>query len=102
MKMLVSTFAFHVIIAFTVNAVLHLNDDDVLSFENDERRSIDDDCHDDDCFDESEAIDADIQKFIDRVIDFHCEIEFDRHDVVRLSIMFSILLVFRVEIEMKV
>ncbi len=30
------------------------------------------------------------------------EIEFDKHNVVRLSIMFSIFLVFRVEIEMKV
>jgi hypothetical protein len=33
---------------------------------------------------------------------FSFEIEFDRHDVVRLSIMLSILLVFRVEIEMKI
>jgi hypothetical protein len=48
MKMLVSTLALYVIIAFTVSAVLHLNDDDVLDFENDERRDIDDDCHDHD------------------------------------------------------
>jgi hypothetical protein len=85
-----------------MNAVLHLNDDDVLDLENDERKNIDDDCHDHDWFDENKTIDADIQKFIDRVIDLHCEIEFDKHDVVRLNIMFSILLVFRVEIEMKV
>ncbi len=85
-----------------MSAVLHLNDDDVLDFEDDERRSIDDDCHDHDWFDEDEAIDADIQKSIDRVINSHCEIEFDKHDVVRLGIVLSILLVFRVEIEMKV
>jgi hypothetical protein len=48
MKMLVSTFVFHVMIAFTMSAVLHLNDDDVLDFENDERKNIDDDYHDHD------------------------------------------------------
>jgi hypothetical protein len=85
-----------------MSAMLHLNDDNVLDLENDERKDIDDDCHDHDWFNENEAIDADIQKFIDRVIDSHCEIEFDRHNVVRLSIMLSILLVFRVKIEMKV
>jgi hypothetical protein len=85
-----------------MNAMLHLNDDDVFNLENDEWKNIDDDCHDHDWFDENETINANIQKFIDRVIDFHCEIEFDKHDVVRLSIMLSILLVFRVEIEMKV
>jgi hypothetical protein len=31
-----------------MNAVLHLNDDDVLDLENDERKNIDDDCHDHD------------------------------------------------------
>jgi hypothetical protein len=85
-----------------MNAMLHLNDDDVLDFEDNERKNIDDDCHDHDWFDENEAIDADVQKFIDRVIDSHCEIEFDRHDFVRLNIVLSILLVFRVKIEMKV
>ncbi len=85
-----------------MSAVFYLNDDDVLNFENDERRDIDDDCHDDDWFDESETIKTNIQKFIDRVIDFYCEIEYDKHNVVRLNIMLSILLVFRVEIEMKV
>jgi uncharacterized protein (DUF924 family) len=83
-----------------MSAMLHLNNDDVL--ENDEWKDIDDDCHDYDWFDENEAIDADIQKSIDDVIDLHCEIEFDEYDIVRLSIMLSILLVFRVEIEMKV
>jgi hypothetical protein len=85
-----------------MSAMLHLNDDDIFDLESDERKNIDDDCHDHDWFDENKAIDANIQKFIDRVIDFHCEIEFDKHNVVRLSIMLSILLVFRVEIEMKV
>jgi hypothetical protein len=85
-----------------MNAMFYLNDDDVFDFENDERKNIDDDYHNHDWFDENETIDANIQKFIDRVIDFHCEIEFDKHDVVRLRIMLSILLVFRVEIEMKV
>jgi hypothetical protein len=56
--MLVSTFVLHVIITFTMNAMLHLNDDNVLDFENDERRNIDDDCHDHDWFDENETIDA--------------------------------------------
>jgi hypothetical protein len=100
--MFISTFALHVIIALTINATLHLNDDDILDFENDKRRNINNDCYDHDWFDENKTINANIQKFIDRVIDFHCEIEFDKHDVVRLSIMFSILLVFRVEIEMKI
>jgi hypothetical protein len=85
-----------------MSAMLHLNDDDVFNFESDEWRNIDDDWHNDDWFDENETIDANIQKFIDRVIDSHCEIEYDRHDVVHLSIMLSILLVLRVEIEMKV
>jgi hypothetical protein len=84
-----------------MNTMLHLNDDDVFDFENDEWKNINDDYHDHNWFDENEIIDADIQNFINRVIDFHCEIKFDRHDVVRLSIMFSILLVFRVEIKMK-
>ncbi len=43
-----------------------------------------------------------IETFIDRVIVFFFEIEFDKHDVVRLNIMFSILLVFRVKIKMKI
>jgi hypothetical protein len=85
-----------------MNAVLYLNDDDILDFKNDERKNIDDDYHDHDWFDENETINANIQKFIDRVINSYYEIEFDKHDVVRLSIMFSILLVFRVEIEMKI
>jgi hypothetical protein len=85
-----------------MSAVFYLNNDDVLDFEDDERKNINDDCHDHDWFDENKAIDANIQKFIDRVIDSHCEIEFDKHDVVCLSIMLSILLVFRVEIEMKI
>jgi hypothetical protein len=48
MRMFISTFAFHVIIAFTVNAVFYLNDDDVLNFDNNERKNINDDCHDHD------------------------------------------------------
>jgi hypothetical protein len=76
-----------------------LNDDQILDRK---RKNKNDDCHDHDEFDEIKTIDADIEKFIDRVIDSFFEIEFDEHDVVRLSIIFSILLVFRVEIEMKV
>jgi hypothetical protein len=79
-----------------VSALLHLNDDQILDRK---RESRDDDCHD---HDEDETIDANVEKFIDRVIDFSFEIEFDEHDIVRLSILLSILLVFRVEIEMKV
>jgi hypothetical protein len=57
MKMLVSTFVLHVIITFAMNALLHLNDDQILD---NKRRSKDDDDHDHDEFDESETIDADI------------------------------------------
>jgi hypothetical protein len=31
-----------------MSVMLHLNDDDVFNFENDERKNIDDDCHDHD------------------------------------------------------
>jgi hypothetical protein len=48
MKIFISTFAFHVIIAFTMSATLHLNDDEFLDLENNERRNIDNDCHDHD------------------------------------------------------
>jgi hypothetical protein len=82
-----------------VSALLHLNNDHVFDRK---RRNKDDDCHDHDEFDENETIDANVEKFIDRVINSSFEIEFDRHDVVRLSIMLSILLVFRIEIEMQV
>jgi hypothetical protein len=57
MKMLVSTFALHVIIALAVNAILHLNDDQIF---NRKRRNKDDDCHDHDRLDENEAIDANV------------------------------------------
>jgi hypothetical protein len=57
MKMLVSTFALHVIITFAVSALLHLNDDQILDKK---RRDRDDDDHDHDEFDESEAIDANV------------------------------------------
>jgi hypothetical protein len=46
--MFISTFAFHVIIAFTMNVMLCLNDNDVLDFKNDERKNIDNDCYDHD------------------------------------------------------
>jgi hypothetical protein len=82
-----------------LSAFLHLNDDQILG---NKRKNKDDDDHDHDEFDENEAIDADIQKLIDRVIDSFFEIEFDKHDVVRLNIILSILLVFRVEIKMKI
>jgi hypothetical protein len=82
-----------------MNALLYLNDDHVF----DRKHKIkNDDCHDHDEFDENKAICANVEKFIDRVIDFFFEIEFDKHDVMRLNIMLSILLVFRIEIEMKV
>ncbi len=82
-----------------MNAIFHLNDDHVLECE---RKNIDDNNHDHDWFDESETIDASVQKFIDDVIDFSFKIRFDKHDVVCLSIMLSILLIFCVEIKMKV
>ncbi len=82
-----------------MNAFFHLNDDQILDRK---RKNKDDDCHDHDELDENETIDENVEKFIDRVIDFSFEIEFDKHDVVRLNIMFSILFVFRVEIEIKI
>ncbi len=97
--MLVSTLAFHVIIAFVMSTVLYLNDDLILDRKREDRN---DDCHDHDEFDENKTIDVDVYKFINRVINSSFEIEFDEHNVVRLSIMLSILLVFRVEIEMKI
>ncbi len=57
MRMLVSTFALHVIITFAVNALLHLNDDQILD---NKRRNKDDDDHDHDELDKNEAIDANI------------------------------------------
>jgi hypothetical protein len=57
MKILVFTFALHVIITFAVNALLHLNDDQIL---NNKRKIKSDDDHDHDEFDENEAIDANI------------------------------------------
>ncbi len=55
--MFISTFAFHVIITFAVNALLHLNDDQILD---NKRRNRDDDDHDHDELDENETIDADV------------------------------------------
>jgi hypothetical protein len=82
-----------------MNAFLHLNNNQIFDRKH---KNKNDDCHDHDEFDENKTIDANVEKFIDRVIDFSFEIEFNEHDVVRLSIIFSILLVFRVEIEMKI
>jgi hypothetical protein len=82
-----------------MSALLYLNNDHVFDRK---RKNKNDDCHDHDELDEDETIDANIEKFIDRVINFSFEITFNKHDVVRLSIMFSILLVFRIEIEMKI
>jgi hypothetical protein len=81
-----------------MSAMLHLNDDHVLEC----KRRNDDDNHDHDWFDENEAIDADVQEFINDVTYSSFEIRFDKHNVMRLSIMLSILLIFCVEIEMKV
>jgi hypothetical protein len=57
MKMLISTFALHVIITFAVSALLHLNDDQILDRK---RRNKNDDDHDHDELDENKAIDADV------------------------------------------
>jgi hypothetical protein len=82
-----------------MNAFFHLYNDHVFDRK---RRNKNDDYHNHDEFDENETIDANVEKFIDRVINSSFEIKFDKHDVVRLSIMLSILFVFRIEIEMKV
>jgi hypothetical protein len=55
--MLISTFAFHVIITIAMSAFLHLNDDQILDRK---CKNKDDDCHNHDEFDENEAINADI------------------------------------------
>ncbi len=57
MKILVSTFAFHVIITFAINTILCLNDDLIVDRK---RKNNDDDCHDHDEFDENEMIDASV------------------------------------------
>jgi hypothetical protein len=56
-RMLVSTFVFHVIITFAASALLSLNDDQILDSK---RKNRNDDDHDDDEFDENETIDANI------------------------------------------
>jgi hypothetical protein len=53
MKMLISTFVLHVIITFTMNAFLYLNDDQILDRK---RKNKDDDCHDYDEFDENKIM----------------------------------------------
>jgi uncharacterized membrane protein len=57
MRMLVSTFALHVIITFAVSAFLHLNDDQILDRK---RKDKNDDDHDHDELDENETIDANV------------------------------------------
>ncbi len=54
MRMLVSTFIFHVIISFAVSAILHLNDDEIL-----DRKRKSSDCHNHDWF-ENKATDANV------------------------------------------
>jgi hypothetical protein len=55
--MLISTFVFHVIIMFAVNALLHLNNDQILDHK---RKNKDDDCHNHDEFNENEAINVNV------------------------------------------
>jgi hypothetical protein len=61
-----------------------------------------DDDHDERWFSQDRAIDADIQKSIDRVIDVFNRIRLVRHDLISLNIMLAILLEFCVKIQMKV
>ncbi len=61
-----------------------------------------DDDHDERWFFRDRAIDVNIQKSIDRLIDVSDEIRLVRHDLVNLSIVLAILLEFRVKIQMKV
>jgi hypothetical protein len=55
MRMFISTFAFHVIITFAMNAIFHLNDDLILDRK---RRNKNDDCHNHDKFNENKMINA--------------------------------------------
>jgi hypothetical protein len=65
-------------------------------------RSESDDDHDERRLLRDKAIDADIEKSIDRVIDVFNRIRIVRHDLMNLSIMLAILFEFRVEIQMKI
>jgi hypothetical protein len=73
-----------------------------LNFVEKRVRDENDDDHDERWFSRDRAIDADIQKSIDRVIDISDEIRLVQHDLVSLSIMLAILLELRVKIQMKV
>jgi hypothetical protein len=90
----------------------HSNDDDNdilnlwlriwLNFVKKWVRDENDDDHDERWFFRNRAIDADIQKSIDRVIDVFNRVRLVRHDLMNLSIMLAILLELRVKIQMKI
>ncbi len=65
-------------------------------------RNESDDNHDECLFSRNRAIDANVQKSIDRVINVFSEIRLVQHDLVSLSIMLAILLKLRVKIQIKV
>ncbi len=108
---LLATFACRVKLFFAENALFDDDDDDILDFwlsvwlnfiEKRESQNENDDDYDERWLLRDKAIDADIQKSIDRVINVSKRIRFVRHDFVNLSVMFSILLELRIETQMKV
>jgi hypothetical protein len=99
-------------VIFLLTDNTHFDDDDDnilnswmrvwLNFVKKRVRDESDDDHDERWFFRNRAINANIQKSIDRVIDIFNEIRLVRHDLVNLSIMLAILLEFRVKIQMKI
>jgi hypothetical protein len=99
-----------VIFLFADNTHLDDDDNDVLdfwlcvwlNFVKKRIRDEDNDDHDERWFLRNRAIDSNIQKSINRVINVFNKIRFVWHDLVSLSIMLAILLELRVKIQMKI
>jgi hypothetical protein len=99
-------------IFFADNAHFDDDDDDVLDIwlrvwlnfvkKRIRNKNKNDDDHNKRWFFRNRAIDANIQKSIDRVFDVFSSFRLVRHDLINLSIMLAILLEFRVKIQMKV
>jgi hypothetical protein len=107
---LLAMFVRRMIFFFANNTHFNDDDDDVfdfwmrvwLNFVKKRIRDESDDDHNECWFFQNRAINANIQKSIDRVIDVFNEIRFVRHDFVSLNMMLAILLELRVKIQMKI
>ncbi len=108
---LFSTFACRVKFFFAENVFFDDDDNNVFDFwlniwlnfvKKRENRNENDDDYEKHWLSQNKAIDANIPKSINRVIDVSKRIRFVRHNFVNLSVMFSILLKFRIKTQMKV